>query len=254
MINIKDIQIIDYDDTSDIIVFNEDLPKYDGYEFDIFDEKDFEKYIYYIEKIVRGSFEYKNFIKFLRNNVGMNKCSFMENVNNIETFNVQIHLHHHPFDLNTLTKIVFRRRFEAKESVETEAVAKEVMWVHSNLLVGLIPLCETVHELVHNFYLFIPVDDVLGMVDTFIELYEPWISQEHLDLYKSIVEYSKVYNEEENKNPLVRKYIYIDQCSGTTVKLPTYQDVLNAMNKRIYELKENNGKTLPLAVTLTENF
>lgn len=254
MINIKDIQIIDYDNTSDIVIFNDEIPKYDGYEFDIFDEKDFEKYIYYIEKIVRNSFEYRRFIRFLRENVGMDKCSFMENVNNIETFNVQIHLHHHPFDLNSITKIVFRRRFEAKECLETEAVAKEVMWIHSNLLVGLIPLCETVHELVHNFYLFIPIDDVLGMVDEFIGLYKPWILPEQLDLYKSIVEYSRIYNEEENKNPLVRKYIYIDQQSGTQIKLPKYEDIISAMNKRINELKASNGKTLPLAITLTENY
>ena len=253
MINVKDIQIIDYDDESEVIIFNEELPKYDGYEFDVFDDKDFDKYIKYIEKIVRNSFEYRKFIEFLLENIGMDKCSFMENVTNAETFKIQIHLHHHPFDLYTITIIVYKRRFEAKESIETEAVAKEVMWVHSNLLIGLIPLCETVHELVHNFYLFIPIDNVLGLVDMFIELYKPWITDEQMNIYNSIVEYSRIYNEESNKNPLVRKYIYIDHQSGITTKLPKYEDILNAINKRIQELKYTNGKTLPLAVTLTEN-
>ena len=183
MINTKEIQIIDYDDSCEVLVFNEEVPKYDGYEFDIFDDTDFDKYIKYIERIVRNSFEYRHFIKFLRENVGMNKCSFMENVNNMETFNVKIHLHHSPFDLYTIVKIVFNRRFEAKECLETEAVAKEVMWIHSNLLIGLIPLCETVHELVHNSYIFIPEDNVLGLVDTFVELYKPWITEEQMSLY-----------------------------------------------------------------------
>ena len=252
MINTKEIQIIDYDDSSEVLIFNEEVPKYDGYEFDIFDEHDFDKYIKYIEKIVRNSFEYRHFVKFLRDNVGMNKCSFMENVNNIETFNVKIHLHHHPFDLYTITKIVFNRRFEAKELLETEAVAKEVMWIHSNLLIGLIPLCETVHELVHNSYLFIPEDNVLGLVDLFIELYRPWISDEQMDLYNSIKEYSRIYDEQSNKNPLVRKYIYIDTQVGT-YKLPSYQDVLNAMNKHIKELKEFNGRILQPAIEFKEN-
>ena len=253
MINIKDIQIIDHDDTPDVIIFNEDLPKYDGYEFDIFDENEFNRYILYIEKIVRNSFEYRRFIRFLRNNVGMDKCSFFENVTNAETFKVQIHLHHHPFDLNTITRIVFKRRFEAHECVETEAVAKEVMWIHSNLLVGLIPLCETAHELVHNFYLFIPIDNVLGMVDTFMEFYDPWIEPEHKNLYKSIVEYSKVFNEAENMNPLLRKYIYIDQQQGSAIKLPTFEDVLRQMNNQVAALKASNGKTFPAAITMTRN-
>ena len=36
--------------------------------------------------------------------------------------------------------------------------------------------------------------------------------------------------------------------------LPKYEDIISAMNKRINELKASNGKTLPLAITMTENY
>ena len=250
MINPKDIKIID--ENTDYEVLNIELPDFDMEEFNLNDEQDFKKYLEAIEKSVRGSFEYRQFIKFLRENINMNQCSFFQNVNNIDTYKIKIEIHHSPFSLYDITYIVFKRRQESGECLEVEAVAKEVMFIHYNLLIGLIPLCETVHQLIHNFYLFIPIDKVLGQVDTFIDLYGKYMSPEQQDTLTTIKEYSRVFNEEENMRPLQRKYIYIEGVGA--YNLPKFEDIIATMRRRISEIKNNNGRTLTKVVTIDPNF
>ena len=250
MINPNDIKIIDQDQKYEVL--NIELPDFDMEEFDIHDKDDFNKYLESIEKSVRISFEYKQFIKFLRNNINMNQCSFFENVNNIDTFKIKIEIHHSPFSLYDITYMVFKRREEAGECLEVEAVAKEVMYIHYNLLIGLIPVCETVHQLIHNFYIFVPIDKVLGQVDTFVNLYGKYMTPEQQDTLNTIKEYSLVYNEEENIYPLQRKYIYIKDAGS--YNLPKYEDIIAIMRKRINTLKENNGRTLTKVVSIDPNF
>lgn len=249
MINPRDIKIIDQDTKYEVL--NIELPDFDMEEYNIFDKDEFNQYLDAIEKVVRTSFEYKQFIKFLRNNINMNQCSFFENVNNIDTYKVKIEIHHSPFTLYDITYMVFKRRQEANECLEVEAVAKEVMYIHYNLLIGLIPVCETVHQLIHNFYLFVPMDKVLGQVDTFISLYGEYMSQEQHDTLQTIREYSEVYNEEENLNPLQRKYIYIKDAGS--YNLPKFEDIIAIMRKRINNIKNNNGRTLTKVVTINPN-
>ena len=78
-------------------------------------------------------------VKFLRENIGMNRCSFYENVNNVDTFKIKIHIHHEPLTLFDITKIVFTKRQYNHENLDEEMTSKEVMLLHFNLLVGLIP-------------------------------------------------------------------------------------------------------------------
>ena len=255
MIDPYNIEIIDRDEKPEVIQLDIDMnniPDCDIEEFDLSDEKDILKYFTTIEKSVRGSFEYKQYIKFLRENINMNKCSFFENVNNIDTFKVQIHIHHHPFDLFSITKIVFQRRVDMGLSLEVEEVAKEVMWLHYNLAIGLIPVCETVHELIHNYYLFVPIDKVLGQVDLFKEAYAKYIPQEQIDMLNTIAEYTKVYNIEANLNPLRRKYLYMTSTNEGAYNFPRYEDVIATMKRQIESIKNNNGKPLQQVVSLVQ--
>lgn len=250
MINPKDIKIIDNDQEYEVLDI--ELPEFDMEEYNLNDQDDFKKYLEDIERVVRVSFEYRQFIKFLRENINMNQCSFFENVNNVDTFKIKIEIHHSPFSLYDITYIVFKRRQESCECLEVEAVAKEVMYIHYNLLIGLIPLCETVHKLVHNFYIFVPLNKVLGQVDTFVELYGKYMSPEQEDTLKTIREYSLVYDEEENLNPLQRKYIYIKDVGN--YNLPKFEDIICLMRKRIAQIKNNNGRTMTKVVSIDLNF
>lgn len=206
-------------------------------EFDLNDPKEFSKYIKQIKNICRNSFEYRELIKFLRENMDMNSCSFFENVNNIDTFKIKIEIHHHPFTLEDIVLIVYNKRVYFGESLESELVAKEVMYLHYLLLVGLIPLSETVHELVHNNYLFIPMDKVMGNVSEFINMYERFMTPEQLDVLENNINMSKAYLEGAHKDILATHHIYIDTSGSYT--LPTYQEIIDLMNENIKRIQEN---------------
>lgn len=215
----------------------ENMPEFDIEDYDFFDPKDMNKFISDVERGVRTSFEYRNFINFVRENMDMNKCSFYENVNNIDTFKISIELHHEPFSLYDMCVIVYNKRVFYRECLDLEAVCKEVMYLHYCVLVGLIPLSVTVHELVHNNYLFVPSDKVFGNYREFRNMYEPFMTPENKDILDRIEEYTRLYNEENSNNFILKKsYIYTDTSGAYT--FPSYESIIGMLNSRIKQIKE----------------
>lgn len=223
-----------------IIVLNE-VPLFDKEEFDIYNEKDFKKYIDEIKKVCRSSFEYKNFVEYLRNYMDMNKCSFFQNVSNKETFNIRIELHHCPFTLHDIVMTIFNKRNFYHEDLEVEMVAKEVMYIHYFCMVGIIPLAETVHELVHNQILFIPVDNVFGNYEEFINVYGDFIPEDAMQRYETMCSQTLAYNEVANLEILQQSPLIVrlpgDDGSGT-YKLPKLESIVNIMKQKVLEFKE----------------
>lgn len=231
----------------EIIKINGPLPPFDIQDYDLFDDKDFKRYIDSIEKICRKSREYRKYITFIRENMNMNQCSFLENVNNLETFKIKIEIHHEPFTLFDIVMIVYNKRLRCGEPLDNELVAKEVMMLHYSLLVGLIPLSETVHELVHNNYLFVPMDKVLGNVEQFYNLYYDYIPPDMKDLYESNIQYTKNLDESLQMGVLEKKYIYLD--TSDCYEQPNYQELVTILDDKIKQLKKKN-----YAVPLVEPF
>ena len=159
---------------SDTIDINQ-VPEFENEIYNLEDETDYKHYIKDVEQQIRRSFEYRAFIKYLRENFGMNKCAYLKGVSNEETFDIKIEIHHYPFSLHDITDIVVKKRQFYKESLEVQMVAKEVMELHYKALIGLIPLSETAHQLAHSSRLFIPVDRVFGRYDLFVNFYKPFI-------------------------------------------------------------------------------
>lgn len=228
------------------------VPDFDIEDYDLFDTKDFKKYINDIEACCRRSFEYKRMIKYFRENMDMNQCSFYENVNNIETSNIKIHIHHDPFSLYDIAIAVFNKRVAYQESLNVELVSKEVIYLHYKLLVGLIPLSETVHELIHNNYLFVPCDLVLGDFNTFFSLYEPYIPPEQKEVLERIRQLT--YTAYHDNSILESKQMYVE-ASGC-YKLPSLDELKNKIenivgfsNNQAYKDDEYDNNKLISPVT-----
>ncbi|MGL5751474.1 MAG: hypothetical protein ACRCXT_13155 [Paraclostridium sp.] len=215
-----------------------DIPEYDKEPYDLNDPKDFKRYIYDIKRSVRNSFEYRQMVSFLRDNMEMNKCSFYENVNNIDSFKVKIHLHHHPFTLEDIASIVYRKRLFFGELLHVEMVSQEVMFLHYLLYVGLIPLAETVHELVHGNYIFIPLDKVLGNFRQFEQTYGDFMDAEQKDKYQRNEEFSKIFIEN-TIDILDTKYVYIDTTGS--YKLPPLQEVLHMVEDKLAQIRRGEN-------------
>ena len=219
------------------------VPEFNISDYDLSNPKELSKYFKSIERICRNSRTYKKLINFLRENVDMNKCSYFKNIDNIDTYSLKIHIHHTPLTLYDIVTTVYNKRLLNHESLSEMMVAKEVMWLHYNMMVGLIPLSETVHELVHNNYLFIPLEKVYGYFNKFADWYEPYMDEEIINNLRRNVEYSENYHEEledSNLHILNKNYVYIDYGED---KKPDYSDMIEIMNQRVTDLR--NGELIP---------
>lgn len=112
--------------------------------------KEKDKFIKRCERSIRGSKEYRDYIRFLKENVDMTHCAFYNAVSSDNAKHVSIEIHHAPFTLYDYVKAVVER-YEAEEAELNELlIADEVMELHYQNKVGLIPLSKTIHEAVHN--------------------------------------------------------------------------------------------------------
>lgn len=208
--------------------------------YDLMDEKDTKKYFADIERRVRQSFEYRKYVAYLRENFDMNKCSIYENVTNADSFNIKIHIHHEPITLFDIVVTVYNKRKFFHEDLSIFMVAKEVMYVHYCLMVGLIPLAETVHELVHNQYLFIPTTKVFGYYKEFIKQYNDFLPE---GLEATLNEIEKASEDYENQLQVLEKhYIYLD--TSEIQKQADLNKLEQNLRQRIYDIK--NGVTAPI--------
>ena len=187
MINPNNINIVEYKETPEVKYIKIDNPPaFDIESYDLLDDKDFKQYINDVKTQVRQSFEYRNLISFLKENGNLNECAFYDKINCVENRGIAIHLHHHPFTLEDIVRTVFNKRCQLRESVTLQDVAKEVMFLHYDKKVGLIPLSETVHELVHSQYVFIPMNFAFGDFMALKILYDPYMIQDLIETFEEI--------------------------------------------------------------------
>ena len=217
-----------------LVIEMHDIPNYNLYDYDLNDEKVFRKYIQTIERNIRTSYEYRAMIAYLREYMDMNQCAFYANVNNVDTSKIHIEIHHEPLSLYDIVIIVYNKRLAFGESLEEEYIAKEVMFLHYNLMVGLIPLAETVHQLVHAQYLFVPTSAVLGKYREFINRYEEYMLPEQLEVIEHIEEATKFYDSDNAKTLLSTNFIYVDMSGA--YNMPRTEDIVSMLKDRIREL------------------
>lgn len=226
----------------DVVKIPENVPDAEFEEYDFMDDKERDKYINDLERHIRSSYEYRAMVQYLREYMNMNSCAFIPNISNETNRRVRIELHHSPFTLRDICCIIVNKRMKCNELLTIEAVAFEVMFVHYSLMVGLIPLSETVHELVHTQYLFIPTDKVYGYYKSFVQTYYNYIDPDLLDKLDELEKLTKegTYNET-YKQILEKKYITIDmEGNDQFEKLHELQDLLK---QRLKDIKEGESET-----------
>lgn len=153
--------------------------------------KDRNKYIKRIEKIVRSSQEYRDYIQFLKEHLDLNKCIFFQNVTSEKgdgrRGKVTIELHHEPFTLYDYVNVVLARYQTEGLPLNDLLIADEVLELHYSNQVGLVPLAKTMHEVVHNSNkLLIPINMVYGNYSEFLDKYDPYITGELEELYEKL--------------------------------------------------------------------
>lgn len=217
-----------------------DVPEYDLMTFDLDSDKDLKKYLKYIEKEVRQSFEYREYIAYLKEYYHMDE-SGIEQISSRENKAIRIEIHHYPYTLYDIVGIVYQKRTYYQESLESEMVAKEVMMLHYKLLIGLIPLTTTEHELFHDGKIFYPADKILGRWDLFEKLYQQWIGSDLLDMTQRIRTYSDDNSELMKTTEILSpNHIHFEYTPNSQYQLPNPNQMGNFMQNRIQEIKQNN--------------
>lgn len=226
----------------DVIKIPKDIPTMDIEDYDLFDDKDREKYIKDLERTVRSSYEYRNMIQYLREYMNMNSCAFMPNVTNDVNRRIKIEIHHSPFTLRDVCVTIINKRMKNNEPLTIESVAYEVMYVHYCLMVGLIPLSETVHQLVHTQYIFIPVDKVYGYYKNFVKSYYDYIDPELLDKLDELekLTIAGTYNDS-YKEVLEKKYVTVDMEGNNQIE--KLHDLQETLKQRLSELRGDSQET-----------
>lgn len=166
---------ITYDKKENIeVVVIKDVPEM---EYNVSVSTDTEKHrlITRIERIVRSSGEYRDYISFLRQNIGMDACAFFNNITKASNRKIRIEVHHAPLTLYDIVKIVLEKYIQTGEIIDDLMIAEEVVRIHYYNQVGLIPLSKTLHEVVHNSTkLTIPMYMIFGNYTKFLREYEEY--------------------------------------------------------------------------------
>ena len=151
------------------------------------DDKAYVRFVKMIERSIRGSSEMKKYMSYLKRNMKMDNCAILNGVSMEE---VAIELHHYPFTLFDITSIVLQSYIRNNKSYSTISIANEVVKIHYENIIGLIPLSKTIHELAHAGEVFIPLQQVYGNYKEFISRYNSGMYSEHLTMLKQLIKMS----------------------------------------------------------------
>ena len=174
-------------------------------------DKDKIKFIKRVEKTIRSSMEYRDYINFLKDYINMNHCAFFNNVENDEGTKVHIEIHHDPLTLFDIVKVIINKYIDESIPLDEMYIADEVMKLHYENMVGLIPLSKSIHQIVHNSNeIFIPLTLIYGDYKKFLEDYNDYIDEDIMYKIQTKIDQTKVAKRDMFENVLNPTYVYMD--------------------------------------------
>lgn len=118
-----------------------------------------------IEQIIRISYEYRSFINYIKSELNITKCV----ITNEDTEEIGVDFHHYPLTLYEIVDIVYTTLSEKYDSLTSFDISKEVMKLHYQKKIGLIPLVKTLHEKAHAQNISFPRNFILFNFESLLE-------------------------------------------------------------------------------------
>ena len=184
MKNIKDIEVKQDLAPEETTEFSFDAEEFDpttAY-LELPEELD-KKVVTYIEREVRSSYEYRNYINYLKTELDMTRCSLLPQID-VNNVNVSLEFHHYPMNLFEIVEAVGKKMiFDAGEgkSVSCFDIAQKVVEEHYKNNIGLVPLTKSLHEMAHSRAIIIPMSKVYGNYKNFMIRYSKSIDKDIQD-------------------------------------------------------------------------
>lgn len=156
----------------------------------------FVSFIKETEKLVRTSKFYSRYIKYLKEDIGLNFCQVLSNIKTEEeTDNVKIEMHHGPIlTLFDYISIVVDYMLYHGEKITTYKVADIILEEHFNNNIQVVMLSETVHELVHENDIFINYKQGFGNLEAFLKKYREGISDDQISKINKYIQLCAQYD------------------------------------------------------------
>lgn len=144
------------------------------------DDKEYTKFIKNCESRVRTSPDYKVFISWIKNILGVNFCQVSSHIYDTDA---TIEMHHGPiFTLFDICEVMLNFFLKKGKKINTVRVADAVLQEHFDLHVQVVMLAITNHEAAHNRDLFLHVNQGIGNLTEFIGIYANFL--EDIQKYK----------------------------------------------------------------------
>ena len=139
---------------------------------------------------------------------------------------ISIEIHHEPFTIEDVIYIVVNCFIDNGYPLEPAVIAEQIMLLHFQGVIGLMPVTKTVHELIHAKQIFVPIQNVYGDLESFFRQYWNYMTDEQKDILAKSIKLS----DKLSKTPptvLNKKFVYLD-IDG--IQLP--QKVEGVKNKK----------------------
>ena len=174
------------------------------YEMPFYKEPDYffnlENYTFYIKEIeraVRRSKEYKRYVAHIKKDIGLNFCQVKGNiVEDEETGKLPVlEMHHGPIlTLFDCIAIVLEWSMVKGENISTLSIADRIIQEHYDHHIQTVMLCETVHQEVHEFNIFLNMAMGFGDINAFLEKYKEGLLPEQIVKINRYIDLSKKYD------------------------------------------------------------
>jgi len=178
------------------------------------------KLIAYLKKMCRGSYEYREYMNHFKDVLENTKCKVLGiDINEVP---ITIEIHHTPFSLETIVSVVTARMFDVQGvPIDPKDISEEVMRLHYEGKIGLIPLTSTIHEAVHSNTIHVKPSDIYGNYQAFFEEYEEYFDEDAIDHYNNVISLSDeevdLYNKEKLKR-VISEYNIVYEDDDDSLK------------------------------------
>lgn len=138
------------------------------------------------EILIRTDPDYKTYVGYIKNYVGLTNCSVLSNINDEMA---PIEMHHGPIlNLFDICLIITEWCLNKIGLVNTFMVAEIVLQEHFNNNIQVVMLAETPHQVTHGYNLYINPKQAWGNLNNFIEKYKDGFSEQQLYIVNKYLE------------------------------------------------------------------
>lgn len=156
-----------------------------------------------VERMIRTSKYYSRYIKYIKEEIGLDYCQVLSNIRDDYTEedskkgrkNTLIEMHHGPIlTLFDYVSIVTDYLISKEKKVNSFIVAQIVLEEHFNNNVQIVMLSKTVHEQVHENNIFLNLNQAFGNLNAFLEKYYDGLDIEQIRKINRYIDTSVKYD------------------------------------------------------------